>query len=408
MFETIEDVTNAISAGEDSAAEFKELRFGASGVRSPNAEAIAEGLVAFANTDGGAIILGISDEGVVKGIPIERLAEVERWIVNIATQNCDPPIRPRLRSFSLPTAGGNLGTVVVVGVGPGLYVHRTTGGRYYLRIGSSKQELTTRELARLMQERERTFVFDEQRVPSATGRDLDMRRLESFFVNTELESSEQDILRNIQVLDLDSNGVERPTVAGLLAFGESPEKHLPSAFIEAAVYSGVDLWSPHLVYSDQIRGNVGRQIDDAEAFIQRFMLKPARKPVGRIDYPQYDIHAVHEAIVNAVVHRDYSMRGAKIRLFLFSDRLELYSPGALLNTLTTQNMRYRVNTRNALLVRFLSKINSRRFRKAFIESRGEGVQRILRASLQHSGRLPVYELFDHELRLTIWAKRPPA
>lgn len=326
MLETIEDVANAISAGEDSAAEFEELRFGANGVRSPNAEAVAEELVAFANTDGGAIILGVSDAGVVKGVPAERLAEVERWIVNIATQDCDPPIRPRLRKFSLPIAGGDIGTVVVVGVGPGLYVHRTTGGRYYLRVGSGKQDLTPRELARLMQERERTFVFDEQRVPSATGQDLNMRGLESFFGSTERESSMHDILRNFQVLDLDSNGIERPTVAGLLAFGESPEKHLPSAFIEAAVYSGVDLWSHHLVHSDQIRGNAGKQIDDAEAFVQRFMLKPARKPFGRIDYPQYDIHAVHEAIVNAVVHRDYSIRGSKIRLFLFSDRLELYSP----------------------------------------------------------------------------------
>jgi predicted HTH transcriptional regulator len=154
-------------------------------------------------------------------------------------------------------------------------------------------------------------------------------------------------------------------------------------------------------------GPVDTQIDGATEFVDRFMLKPARKPAGRQDYPQYDIGAVHEAIVNAVAHRDYSISGSKIRLFLFADRLELYSPGGLPNTLTVETMPFRVFTRNQLLVNFLSKMKSRRTGRAFLESRGEGVRRILQASEVHSGRRPVYELFGEELRLTIWAKASP-
>ncbi len=134
------------------------------------------------------------------------------------------------------------------------------------------------------------------------------------------------------------------------------------------------------------------------------MLKPARKPAGREDHPQYDIGSIHEAIVNAVAHRDYSIAGSKIRLFLFADRVEIYSPGALPNTLTIETMAYRVFTRNQLLVRFLLRMKARRTGHSFLESRGEGVRRILDASEAHSGRRPVYELFDEELRLTIWAK----
>lgn len=137
------------------------------------------------------------------------------------------------------------------------------------------------------------------------------------------------------------------------------------------------------------------------------MLRPARKPVGRVDHPQYEIGAVHEAVVNAVAHRDYSLSGSKIRLFLFANRLELYSPGALPNTLTVETMPYRVFTRNQLLVGFLSRMKSRRTGQAFLESRGEGVRRILDGSEAHSGRRPVYELFGQELRLTIWAKPSP-
>ena len=123
--------------------------------------------------------------------------------------------------------------------------------------------------------------------------------------------------------------------------------------------------------------------------------------------PQYDLGAVHEAIVNAIAHRDYSIAGSKTRLFLFADRLELYSPGTLPNTLTIETMPFRVFTRNQLLVSFLSRLKSRRTSRAFLESHGEGVRRILQASEAHAGRRPVYELFGEELRLKIWAKPSP-
>jgi predicted HTH transcriptional regulator len=145
------------------------------------------------------------------------------------------------------------------------------------------------------------------------------------------------------------------------------------------------LSSEDLVHAEQIEGRVDDQIDEATVFVDRFMLKPATKPVGRVDHPQYDLGAVHEAIVNAVAHRDYSITGSKIRLFLFSDRLELYSPGRLPNTLTVETMAYRVFTRNQLLVSFLSRMKSRRTGAAFLESRDEGVRRILEVSQLHSG-----------------------
>ncbi len=120
--------------------------------------------------------------------------------------------------------------------------------------------------------------------------------------------------------------------------------------------------------------------------------------------PLYDLDVVDEAIVNAVAHRDYSIYGAKIRLFLFADRLELYSPGKLPNTLTVEEMPYRVFTRNQLLVNFLSRIHSKRTGRVFLESRGEGVRKILEGGEAHSGWRPKYELFGEELRLTLWAK----
>jgi len=327
--------------------------------------------------------------------------------VNVATNNCDPPIRPILRKERLPRPDGSEAIVMLVEVRRGLYVHGTSGGRHYVRVGSSKQILTGASLARLFQERGRVFVFDEQPVPTAAEEDLDRKSLERFFDNRASAIPWPDLLRNTRVLARADEGHDRPTVAGLLAFGRAVRDHLPSAYVDAAIYRGSALTSEDLAHSDQIGGRVDAQIDDATAFVERFMLKPARKPAGREDHPQYDIGAIHEAIVNAVAHRDYSIAGSKIRLFLFADRLELYSPGGLPNTLTIETMPFRVFTRNQLLVGFLSKLRSRRTGRAFLESRGEGVRRILAAGEAHSGRRPVYELFGQELRLTIWAKPSP-
>lgn len=190
-------------------------------------------------------------------------------------------------------------------------------------------------------------------------------------------------------------------------FGSTPQSHLPSAFIEAAVYRGIYRTSDDLVHAESIKGGADSQIKGAIRFVDRFMLRPARKPVGRVDYPQYDIRAIHDAIVNAVAHRDYSIRGSKIRMFLYSDRIEISSPGGLPNTLTLESMAYRVFTRNQLLVNFLSRMKSSTTGDAFLESRGEGVRTILDLSEAHSGRSPAYKLYGKELLLTIWAKPSP-
>ena len=406
MFDTLDAILEQVRAGEDSFAEFKEVRFGNHAVISPNTEEMAGEFVAFANADGGAVFLGVSDEGLVTGLARERADELERWVINIATNNCDPPIRPSIRRAMVPDPSGTEVLLILVEIKKSLYVHRSSGGRYYLRVGTTKTDMTAAELARLFQQRGRMFVFDEQPVPTASPDQLN-HKLVVETLGDDLRIPLSDLLRNTRVVVQDGSEQERPTVAGMLAFGTSPLHHLPSAFIEAAVYRGTVLSSDDLVHSEKINGPVTNQIDGAYAFVERFMLIPSKKPVGREDFPQYSLGAIYEAIVNAVAHRDYSVSGSKIRLYLFADRLELYSPGSLPNTVTLETMAFRVFTRNQLLVAFLAKMKSRITGSAYLESRGEGVRRILDESEKHSGRRPQYRLFGPELLLTIWAKPSP-
>ena len=397
MFEAPDQILNQLRAGEDGVSEFKTLRFGRHGVTDPAVESMAGEMVAFANSVGGVLFLGVEDDGRVAGIPRGRQDAVEAWVANLAAQNCEPPIRPTIRLQALEDAAGSRQTIMLVEVPRGIYVHRTAGGRYYLRVGSTKRDLHPPELARLFQERGRDYVFDEQPAHGATVAELDRHRLEARFGRSPTIPW-LDLLRNTGVTRRDEHGEDRPTVAGLLVFGREPTRHLPSAFVEAACYGGTKLTSKDLRHAEQFSGPLADQIDGAIAFADHFM----RRGGSGATVP-YDIEVVDEAVVNAAAHRDYALSGSKIRLFLFRDRLELYSPGGLPNTITLEDMAYRTHTRNQLLVSFLSRIRSRRTGDVFLESRGEGVRKILERGEAHSGRTPKYELFGEELRLTVWA-----
>ena len=106
VFNTVEQMLAQLRAGEDGRAEFKELRLRDRRVVAPNADDLAGELVAFANAEGGAVFVSIADSGVVQGIPPERVDLVEQWLLNVATHNCDPPIRPVIRKALLPAADG--------------------------------------------------------------------------------------------------------------------------------------------------------------------------------------------------------------------------------------------------------------------------------------------------------------
>ena len=404
MFDTAEQIHDQLLAGEDSRVEFKALQVTERGVRAPNAEGLAGELVAFANAEGGTLFLGVDDAGEPVGIPRHHLDMVDRWLVNIATENCDPPIRPIIRKHVVDGGdGGDEGEpekhLILATIPRGLYVHRTTSGRYYQRIGSSKRDLTPTELARLFQQRGREYVFDEQPVLTADVAALNQHRLEAFFGRSPTIPW-LDLLRNTRVVAASEDGATHPTVAGLLAFATEPSDFLPSCTIEAVCYAGTALSSEDLIHVERLAGPAADQIDAAVSFVARFMqeARPADSD------PAYDIDVIDEAVVNAVAHRDYAISGAKIRLFLFADRIEIYSPGKLPNTLSIEDMPYRTFTRNQLLVSFLSRLHSKRTGQVFLESRGEGVRKILRIGEAHSGRMPEYQLFGDELRLTLWKR----
>lgn len=253
--------------------------------------------------------------------------------------------------------------------------------------------------------------FDEQTVPQTSLSDLD----EALWRRITTISSDDPIstLRKLKVLSNDENNIERATVAGVLMYSRHPETWLPGAYIEAVRYRGKRQDSNYQTDAAQIVGSLDQQIAHALAFVRRNMTVAAVKVPARREFPQFSIRAVFEAVVNAVAHRDYSIHGSKIRLFIFDDRLELYSPGALPNTVTIESLPLRQATRNelitSLLARCLVEPDDRQVgRQYLMEKRGDGVPIIMHESYALSGKQPEYRLIDDaELLLTIFSALLP-
>jgi predicted HTH transcriptional regulator len=418
MFDSPKELLDKIRLGEDSLLELKEVRFAGARVSRPHRNSMADELAALANSRGGVCVLGIEDGSrEVVGIPVDRLDRVEDFVREVCTQSVEPTLAPLIERLWLPASTGEEVAVVKVEVPRSLFVHKSPGG-YLHRIGSAKREMSPEFLARLFQQRSQARIirFDEQVVPGATLDDLTPPLWERFRTGRSSPSRE-DLLVKLGMAQPE-DGQLRPTVAGVLMATQDPRTWMPNAFIQAVAYrgtSGVPEKGGEAYQLDaaDITGPLDQQIVDACRFVMRNMSTAATKEMGRQDLPQFDMTAVFEAIVNAVAHRDYSIHGSKTRLRLFADRLELYSPGAIANTMTVDSLAYRQSARNETITSLLARCPVpdgapfKTDRGTLMDKRGEGVGIILENSTKLSGRVPEYRLLDEsELLLTIFAAQP--
>ena len=407
-------------SGDDSYLEFKEVRLGGKRLRSPRPDAIADELAAFANARGGAFVFGVEDKTrEVLGIPLEALDEVERSIRDVCTNAVEPPLYPIIERLWVAKTDSDRVAIVKVTVPRSLFVHRSPGG-YLYRVGSAKRRMSTDFLARLFQQRSQTRMirFDEQTVSNATIADLSPSLWERFRTSRS-DASDQYLLTKLGLVRQDGQGVPRPTVAGVLLATDDPRQWLPNAFIQAVAYRADRILpregsAAYQLDAADITGPLDTQVIETCRFVARNMKTAAFKDIGRMDLPQFALSAVFEAIVNAVAHRDYSIHGSKIRLRVFHDRLELYSPGAIPNSMTLDSLPYRQASRNETVASLLAKCpipESASWvetnRRTMMDKRGEGVPIILDHSERLSRRIPEYRLIDDsELLLTIHAADP--
>lgn len=406
--DSLDDLGRRIRLGEDSELELKRVLLAGARVTDPGRSDFADELAAFANGRGGTLVLGVDDKTrEILGLPLEHLDAVESWVREICNDSVKPAIDAVIRKLELPDSTGKLVPLIRVDVARSLFVHKTPGG-YFRRLGSSKREMPPDILARLFQERSQSRVirFDESTVPGASPAELDLQ-LARRFMRDGAEPTDA-LLRKLRIVADDGDGAPRMTVTGVLLCTQEPQRWMPHAQIQAVSYAGDRRDVNYQSDARDLGGPLDAQVMEALHFVRRNMRVQATKTTARVEYAQFSERAIFEALVNAVAHRDYSMAGARVRLQMFGDRIELYVPGGLANTLTPDSMHLRQYNRNELIVSLLARCpvgaDEALGRSYLMDRRGDGVPIIIEEGTRLSGRAPEYSVIDDsELRLVIWA-----
>lgn len=380
------ELLEIINDGENSGVEFKRDEL--------ENHALAKELVAFSNLSGGRVLLGVEDDGRISGITRPNL---EEWVMTA----CRDKIRPSIIPFYEVVRDIEPGKdVAIVSVTRGYDVHSVWHNNrnvYYIRVGTQSREPTPEELGRLFQQRG-SFRAELRPVSGATLGDFDRRRLRDYFGHIRQQAVPPDgddadwqtLLVNTEIMT--EEGV---TVGGMLLFGTIPNRFLAHAGIDAAAFPGTEkdyaarerasLRGPMTPLLD-INGAVVENglVEQALEFVRRNTPVTAVLENGRrIEKPAYPPEVLREAVVNALVHRDYLLTSTDIELVVYSERLEIISPGRLPNGITPERMRTGCRAaRNQLL-----KDVMRDYR--YLEHMGMGIPRkIISGMMAHNRSVP--------------------
>lgn len=412
-----------IHNGENSGVEFKR--------DDVLPERFAKEIAALLNLEGGYVLLGVEKDRTVSGLTRDA-EKAEEWVMEVARVHLRPPTIPYWETIDCG-GGKTVGVVTLPADAPDKPYKAKRGSAWVtqIRVGTTSRDATDEEEARLYMQSGR-LQYDRKPVPGASLDDLDLRRLTDYFRNIRRQACPDPedregwarLLVNTELMAED-RGRTMPSVGGLLLFGARPKRFLPHAGISAAAYLGtakdynararqslqgplVSLFAvrdsdalvsyPSLArtFSEESAVSESGVIEQTLDFVRRNIQVQATVDGGgqrqeRWDYP---MDAVREAVVNAVAHRDYTITVIDIELSLYSDRLEVISPGRLPNTVTVDKMRagYRAS-RNELIKEVL-----RDYR--YIEATGLGVPRkIIEGMRSHNGTEP--DLIEEESRFIV-------
>jgi predicted HTH transcriptional regulator len=379
------DLVEILKRPEGKTLEFKR------DLSSP--DGVLKTIVAFANTAGGTLLVGVEDRSRhVRGVPDPL--DLEERLASLVSDRISPRIVPQIEILPWRRT-----QVLALEVHPSasrphhLTREGPTGG-VYVRVGSTNRRADA-ELIEELRRFARGEGFDEQPMPGLDSEALDFRAAsESFAAFRKLARRDLETLR----LLTDHQGRKIPTVGGMILFGKDRERHFPDAWIQAGRFQGSD--RSRIVDRVEIRSLPVRAIEEAIAFVQEHALHGAEiGAVRRKERWNLPPVAVREAIVNAVAHTDYAQRGAPIRVSIFDDRLEVENPGLLPFGLTVED-----------LPRGVSKLRNRVIGRVFhalglIEQWGSGIQRMTAACRDAGLAAPAFEELATRFRVTIGTAR---
>ena len=338
---------------------------------------IAQTMAAMANSQGGRLFLGVNRPAEIAGISDGPTA-ID--LVLQAALTIEPPLIisvPRIVPVGKKA-------VAVVHIPPGMPHVYSLDGRYLHRAGSENVALKHRELRRLLIERGE-LSFETEIAQGARVDDLDWDKATAYVQSLGGlgDSSVEDGLLKRGCL-AEQDGELRPTNAGILLFGKDPQRHIRGPEITAVRFAGGTMSD---TFSRQdITGTLPDQIKRVETFLVDHLRKDVqlKQTMARQEQFEYPMEAARELVINAVAHRNYSIGGDCIRLFIFIDRMEVHSPGGLPGPVTVANIKDERFSRNPVIVQVLSDMG-------YIERLGYGVDRVIELMREQGLRAPAFQ-----------------
>lgn len=342
----IVEVLQILVQGEDSKNQFKK--------NFNNADALAAELVAFSNTLGGKIFIGVDDDGEIVGLNSEDVQRINQLLSNTASQNVKPAINPLTEIVTIEEK-----RILIVEVAKGgNKPYQDKNGVIWVKNGADKRRATAREeIQRLFQESGMVHA-DITPANGMSITDLDMSYFKAFFqkrYGKSLDEQEVPLEQLITNLNLGNDGILN--ITGALLFSNHPEIRLPSFIVKAAAFPGTSFATEEYIDSRNITGKLSNIFQQTIGFLLENTRKiQGDQGVNSPGKPEIPRIVLEELVTNALVHRDYFV-SAPVRVFVFCDRIEIISPGHLPNNLTVENIKAgNSNTRNPALASFAYQI----------------------------------------------------
>jgi ATP-dependent DNA helicase RecG len=343
-------------------------------------------LVAFANTAGGRLVVGVDDQRQVVGVA-QPLDDEER-LCNLIADSIAPRLVPQIELITVQGKTLLVVEVFVSGSRPHWLKAEGPAHGVYVRLGSTSRQAD----AQLIEELRRSaqgVAFDEMPMPHLTVDDLDLATARQLFQG--ISPLDEQALRTLKLLT-HTQGRWVPTQGAVLLFGKERRMHFSDAWVQCGRFAGTD----KAVIFDHIDLDepLPQAVDSIMLFLKKHAMRGADfSEVRRKDVWSIPLTLLREAVINALVHTDYSQRGAPIRIAFFDDRIEIENPGTLVPGLTLEDMRQGVSKiRNHVLARVFRELN-------LIEQWGSGVRRIFREA-QELG-LPEPQIIELGLRVRV-------
>lgn len=318
------ELLRLIRGGEDTYLELK--------VRLSNSEKITQGIVALANTSGGTIIFGVNDQLRIEGVTNPEWVQEE--LARICREEIVPPIIPLIDTIAFDSGK----RVVALDVQPRRKPYRTREGRFYMRFGAEKREVSREQLSMWLDEI-RPLGYENVPLFTAEEKDFDDGLLWSFAGAFEDVSptinlyQTADFLKKDLILAVGGADEFFPTVAALMLFGkdERVAELFPRSVVNVARFSGEN-GNAQLVERVEVKGNLHNQFETIIRFILRYCDlakdKPAKKGLHLVGSPiaarsSYHLYAIREAIANALIHRDFALRDISTRITIYDNFIEI-------------------------------------------------------------------------------------